>query len=142
MLATHQIVLYETTNIIEIYIQNKPLCIFWNSGAAIEGIQNSTGTQAYVVPGRNYPTQWTATNDAWRFTPTGAPQYTLTWYNGATPIGNNLFVTVCPTSTTTYTAQLVNNTCSSPITVSAQATVTIAPAFTLSTSSTPQRAGE
>jgi hypothetical protein len=62
----------KTTNIIEVYIQDKPICPSWNAGAAIEGIQNSTGTQAVVVPGRNFPVMWTATNDAWRFTPAGA----------------------------------------------------------------------
>ncbi|MBK5285584.1 MAG: gliding motility-associated C-terminal domain-containing protein [Bacteroidia bacterium] len=139
--ASQQIVLYETTNIIEINIRNKELCTGWNGGYAIEGIQNSTGTQAVAVPGRNYPALWTATNDSWRFTPTGAPQYTLTWYDGATPIGNNLSVIVCPSVTTTYTAQLVNNTCSGPVTVTDQATVTISPSFTLTTSSTPASCG-
>jgi len=126
MIATSQIVLYETTNIIDIYIKDKPLCSTWNSGAAIEGIQNSTGTLALAAPGRNYPTQWTATNDGKRFTPTGAPQYNLTWYAPPnTPIGTALTVSVCPTVTTTYTATVVNNTCNGPITVSDLATVTI-----------------
>ncbi|MBK5285979.1 MAG: SprB repeat-containing protein, partial [Bacteroidia bacterium] len=137
LIATHQIVLYETTNIIEVYIENKPICITWNAGTAIEGIQDNTGTQAVVVPGRNYPTQWTASNDAWRFTPAGAPQYTLTWLNGNNPIGTGDTITVCPAVTTTYTAQLVNNTCSGPVTVTSQATVNVVQAFTLSTSSVP-----
>src|SRR5262249_35483810 len=42
----------------------------WNGGAAIHGVQVD-GTTAYVIPGRNYPTQWSATNDAYRFTPQG-----------------------------------------------------------------------
>ena len=137
IIATHQIVLYETTNIIEVYIQDKPICTTWNAAAAIEGIQDSTGTQAYVVPGRNFPTVWTATNDAWRFTPSGAPQFTFGWYEGSTLISTSDTVTVCPTATTTYTAQMVNNACGGPVTVSSQATVTVNPAFTLSTSSTP-----
>lgn len=137
LIATHQIVLYETTNIIEVYIQDKPICTTWNAAAAIEGIQDNTGTIAYVVPGRNYPTQWITSNDAWRFTPAGAPQYTLTWYNGNNPIGTGDSVIVCPTQTTTYTVQLVNNTCSGPVTVTSQATVTLNPAFTLSTTTVP-----
>ena len=125
-IATSQVVLYETTSIIDIYIKDKPLCSTWNSGAAIEGIQNATGTQAMAVPGRNYPTQWSATNDGQRFTPTGAPQYTLTWYAPPnTPIGTALTASVCPTTTTTYTATVVNNTCSGPITVSDMATISI-----------------
>src|SRR5258706_2373668 len=137
LIATHQIVLYETTNIIEIYIQDKPICITWNAAAAIEGIQDNTGTQAYVVPGRNYPSVWTATNDAWRFTPSGTPQYSFGWYQGSNLISSNDTVTVCPSATTTYTAQLVNNACGGPVTVSAQATVTVNPAFSLATTSTP-----
>lgn len=128
MIATSQVVLYETTNIIDIYIENKPLCAGWNSGAAIEGIQDGTGSQGVIVPGRNYPTQWSATNDAQRFTPSGAPQYTLTWYDGNnTAIGTTPTLSVCPTQTTTYTAKVVNTTCSAPITVSAQVTVTVTP---------------
>lgn len=66
---TGEIILYETSNVIEMHIQNKPVCTSWNGGYAIEGIQDMTGTQAAVVPGRNYPAQWTAVNDAWRFIP-------------------------------------------------------------------------
>ncbi|MES2284496.1 MAG: PKD domain-containing protein [Bacteroidota bacterium] len=127
-LATSQIVLYETTNNIEIYIKDKPLCTGWNSGAAIEGIQNSSGTQAVVVPGRNYPTQWSATNDGQRFTPTGAPQYTFTWYApGNVAIGTTPTLSVCPITTTTYTATIVNSTCNGPITFSSPVTVTVTP---------------
>ncbi len=64
---TGQVKLYETTNAIEIHIAQKSICA-WNGGYAIEGIQNSTGTSAVVVPGRNYPTTWAATNEAWAFT--------------------------------------------------------------------------
>jgi len=53
LFATHQIVLYETTNIIEVYVQNKPLCSNWNGGRAIIGIQNSTGLNGITAPGRN-----------------------------------------------------------------------------------------
>ncbi len=69
--ATSQIVLYETTNIIDIFIKDKDTCITWNNGLAIEGIQDANGTLATVVPGRNYPTQWSAHNDAKRFAPSG-----------------------------------------------------------------------
>lgn len=68
---TQQVILYETTNVIEFHIQDKPLCSTWNAGAAAQGLQISP-TLAYVVPGRDHPTQWTATNDGYRFTPVGA----------------------------------------------------------------------
>ena len=126
LIATSQIVLYETTNIIDIYIQDKPTCTTWNAGAAIEGIQNATGTQAVAVPGRNFPTNWTATNDGQRFTPTGAPQYSLAWFAPPnTQISTANTVTVCPTSTTTYTAVVTNTTCAAPVIVSAVASVVL-----------------
>ena len=111
--ATQQIVLYETTNIIETYIERKRLCTSWNGGAAIHGIQNATGTAATVVPGRNFPTQWTATNDAWQFLPAGAPTFTTTWFEvgNATPIGTTSTVNVCPSGTTNYVAQVVYTNC-------------------------------
>jgi hypothetical protein len=70
---TGEVMLYETTNVIEMHIQHKDLCASWNGGNAIEGIQNISGTQAAVVPGRNYPSQWTTNNDAWLFSPNCCP---------------------------------------------------------------------
>ena len=71
---TSQIKLFETTNVIETHIAQKVLCSTWNDGAAIHGIQNSTGDIAHIVTGldgivRNYPNQWTCEDDAWRFSP-------------------------------------------------------------------------
>ncbi len=86
--STSQIVLYEGTNIIETYIAQKVLCSTWNNGNAIEGIQNSTGTVAYAVAGRNN-SQWTATNSAHRFTPSAntATVTTTAWHQlGSTTV--------------------------------------------------------
>jgi len=86
MIDTQQIVLYELTNVIDINIKNKPLCTGWNGGLAYEGIQNASGTVAYMTPGRN-GTQWTANDDGYRFTPNGPPtpiSYTFTWTNALT----------------------------------------------------------
>jgi|GEM_PF-5066940 len=38
--SSSQIVIYETTNVIEVYISDKPTCATWNSGNAVVGIQN------------------------------------------------------------------------------------------------------
>ena len=97
---TSTIVCYETTNYIEIYMTNKPVCAGWNGGLAIEGIQNSTGTVGYAVPGRN-ATVWTATNDAYRFTPNG-PQLPVQiyWYElggSGIPLAADTTVSLCPT---------------------------------------------
>ncbi len=125
---TNQIKLFEGSNNIEIHIGNKPLCGTWNNGVAIEGIQNATGTIAYAVPGRNYPTQWTAVNDGYRFSPTGPTTYNLSsiaynstnvlspgngvqinWYEGNTLLsgGTSPTITVNPTQNTTYTGEVV-----------------------------------
>ncbi len=71
LLFSQQVILYETTNIIEFHILNKPICATWNNGAAIQGL-HIDATTAFVVAGRNYPMQWSATNDAYRFSPVGA----------------------------------------------------------------------
>ena len=128
--ATQQIVLYETTNAIEIYIQAVDDCAGWNGGLAVEGIQNSTGTTAYTVPGRNN-TVWSAHNDAWRFTPSGPSIVNVSWYQGATQISTDSIVQVCPTASTTYTAQAVYTPCSggNQITVSDSVVVSLASNF-------------
>lgn len=66
LLFTGQLKLFETTNNIEIHLTNKTVCTTWNGGAGILGLHNFNGTQA--VLGTNYPTQWSVTNTAYRFT--------------------------------------------------------------------------
>lgn len=87
-----QVKLYETTNVIETHITNKPICSTWNGGAAIHGLENAGGTQSVIVPGRNFPTQWAVTNDAVRFTPDGFGSYTIdeTIPFNPTPIGTEV----------------------------------------------------
>lgn len=77
--ATHMIVLYETTNIIEFYLQKKPICSRWNEGIATMGIQNAACNQATVIPGRN-ATVWSARNEAWRIRPQGNADYLIEYY--------------------------------------------------------------
>lgn len=137
LISTQQIVLYETTNVIETYIENKPTCSTWNGGAAIHGIQNANGTQAVVVPGRNYPTQWTATNDAWAFVPSGAPNYDVAWYiaGNSVPFDTLDTVTVCPVNPTDYVAVVTYVNCNGDsVVVSDTASVSAFanPTFTLS----------
>ena len=124
--ATSMMVLYESTNIIEVYIQEKDDCPEWNSGLAIEGIQDATGANAAYVPGRNN-TVWTATNDAWRFTPNDVPNCAVSWWRGGTQIAaGTTTTTVCPDTTTTYTAQITYTNCdASQVTVSDQMVVNV-----------------
>lgn len=114
---TGMMVLYENSNVIEVYIQNKPNDPDdWNDNNAIVGIQNADGTLASVAPGRNgLDTDWTATNEAWRFVPNGTSIASLTWYEGSGTSGPVLGTTdvlnVCPTATTTYTAEITYTLC-------------------------------
>lgn len=70
---TGQIKLYETTNNIEIHIQQMNSCASWNNGQAILGLHNGTGTMALVPAGYNANASspynvYSITNAAWRFT--------------------------------------------------------------------------
>jgi gliding motility-associated-like protein len=73
--ASHQILLYETSNNIEVHIGNKDLCSAWNSGNGLVGVQNTSGTIGISPPGRNTG-PWTTAFEAWQFTPSGG-SYTV-----------------------------------------------------------------
>jgi gliding motility-associated-like protein len=101
--GTFHIVLYESTNVIEVHTQNKQFCA-WANGTATQCVQNSNGTQAVVTPGRN-STQWTAQNDGRRWVPSGAViTPTPTWYQVGNPvaIGTGLTINVTPPQAGAY----------------------------------------
>lgn len=111
-LYSSQIIIYETTNIIETHILNRSLCGTWNSGNAVHGLHNSTGTVAIVVPGRNN-TPWTAVNEGTRFTPSGPATSTINWYilPSNTLVGTGPSITVTPPvgqASTLYYAQVTS----------------------------------
>lgn len=62
-------IIYESSNIIEVHIGDKPLCTSWNGGLGIQGTENPPGTVAHITPGRNN-TQWSANQEGKRWTPT------------------------------------------------------------------------
>jgi len=66
-----QIKLFETSNVIEFHITEKSICYNWNDGAGVLGVQS--GNLSSII--YNYPTQWTAYNQAWRLTPTSPTSY-------------------------------------------------------------------
>lgn len=110
--STHMMVLYETTNIIEVYVQQKQTCNSWNSGNTVIGIQNPSGTVGYTPPGRNTGNWTVTTPEAWQFKPAGAPIYSpIEWFEGANLIGTGNNITVCPTGTSTYTARTTYTRC-------------------------------
>ncbi|HEU4717129.1 MAG TPA: SprB repeat-containing protein, partial [Bacteroidia bacterium] len=124
LVSTSQAVLHETTNVIDIFIGNSSVCPAWNGGAAIEGIQNANGTLACVAPGRNYPAQWAAAFDGMRFSPAGAPGYTIQWLDpSGTVLGTAPTQAVCPTQTTTYTLNVVNTGCAGTLSLTDSTTV-------------------
>ena len=105
--GTFQIVLNEGTNVIENHITNKGSC-GWAGGTAVQGIQNINGTVAFTVPGRN-STNWTTTNNAWRYAPNGANVTpTLTWFQVGNPTplatGVNTITVTPPATGAFYTA--------------------------------------
>ena len=133
---TSMVVMYETSNNIDIYIQNKSVTCadlsggtYWNGGLAMEGITNPGGTALYMVPGRS-ATQWTAQNDAWRFTPAGAPNFTTTWIEAGTQVGNTDTLVVCPTAPTVYVMQVIYTLCDNS-TVTIDDTVNVGFTFAL-----------
>ncbi len=134
--STFQLVLHETTNYIDVFINNSTACTAWNSGYGIVGIQNINATVGVAAPGRNFPTAWTANNEGWRFTPTGAPTYTVNWTGPTGPAGTGLTVNVCPTVNSTYTANMSVSACGGPIsTYSSVVSVSVVPGPTLVTNS-------
>ena len=70
------VILFETSNNIEIHLGKKTTCGTWNGSLAIQGIQNSSGTIAHMTPGRNN-TVWVADNDAYRWEYLGGNDYNI-----------------------------------------------------------------
>ena len=144
MINTQQIKLYEGSNKIEMFLQDKPLCLTWAGGTAIQGTVDATSTNFDIVTDpifllpRNWPLTWTATNEGWEFIPNGPTAYTINsipfqpivagtinWFdNNWNQIGIGDSITVSPTTTTTYYASI--NRCDSGGTVIDSITITLA----------------
>ncbi|MFA6274310.1 MAG: hypothetical protein WC662_04060, partial [Candidatus Paceibacterota bacterium] len=113
-LQTSQIVLYEVSNIIEVFVQRRVAGAPWAGSGAI-GLLGAAG-QWIAAPGRNTGAWSVITPEAWRFTPTGPNVPVLIdWFEGSvatgTHIGSGPDVQVCPTTTTTYTLQATYTVC-------------------------------
>lgn len=112
--TTQRIVLYETSNVIEVYVGSKPVCNGWNGGRAVIGIQNAAGNVGLVAPGRQTGS-WTASNEAWRFTPAGPPNYQIAWYETDIvnpPVATGASAVLCPsTQFSSFTAVLTYTNC-------------------------------
>ncbi|MDB9964834.1 T9SS type B sorting domain-containing protein [Flavobacteriaceae bacterium] len=114
---TSQMVIYETTNVIEVYVLDRPSGCSWNDGNAVIGIQNQAGNLGYTPPGRNTG-DWAANTEAWRFTPNGPSNVTFEWLDASgSVIGNTPDITVCPSEEQVYTARASYLNCDGAITV-------------------------
>lgn len=72
---TFQMVMHESTGIIEIFFQQKSCASSTNAGRAILGIQNWNQNQAIAAPGKNN-TVWNETNTGYKFIPSaGTSRY-------------------------------------------------------------------
>lgn len=98
MRCTYQIVCYEGSNIIEVHVKQRQVCMNWNGGHGLIGIQNATGqpqvkgprgsSNMYVdagSPAAFWPAGYNVfTSDldsvAFRFTPQGRTSKTVEWY--------------------------------------------------------------
>ncbi|AWG24466.1 fibronectin type III domain-containing protein [Flavobacterium kingsejongi] len=101
---TSQIVIYEISNIIEVYVKNRVACPSWQSGEGVIGIQNNAGTDAYTPDDRNTG-PWTATDEAWRFNPNGDSNVNFQWLRDGVFFSNQQNIQVCLSEQTTMVAQ-------------------------------------
>ncbi|MBK9733409.1 MAG: hypothetical protein IPO83_19320 [Chitinophagaceae bacterium] len=110
--VTTQIVLYESSNIIEIHttsMPQNPNGAIWNPHT--QGIENADGTVAVVDNARNANTTWTLTNDAVRFAPSSPVNFTYAWLpptfldnaNAQNPVATNVTTSTVYTVTATST---------------------------------------
>ena len=94
-----EIVLYEGSNVIEVYLGSRPSCSW---GSAAVGIQNSSGNSGVSPAGFNTG-NWSANSEAWRFTSSQVVQGTTLWYEGDDFLGIGDTLDFCTSQTTTVT---------------------------------------
>lgn len=94
-----EVILYEGTNVIEVYLGNRPTCSW---GSAVVGIQNNNGTSGISPVGYNTG-NWSATNKAWRFASSEVVEGTTMWYEGDEFLGIGDTLDFCTSQSTTLT---------------------------------------
>jgi hypothetical protein len=83
--ATFQIILHETTNIIDIHILNKPVCTSW---VDVLGLQALNFNGHFLGYQERNGTVWYAQNSSVRFTPNAFP-HQINWFINGVPAGSN-----------------------------------------------------
>ncbi len=66
--STFQMILNETTNIVDVQLIDKQLSTNWQGGRCVTGLINLTGDQGIAAPNRN-TSAWSAYHEGWRFKP-------------------------------------------------------------------------
>ncbi len=68
--SSFQMILHETSNIIDVQLIDKQTCPSTGSGKTVTGLINLSGSEGIAAPARNTGT-WTAFHEGWRFSRTG-----------------------------------------------------------------------
>jgi hypothetical protein len=130
LLYSGMIVFYEDTNVIEVYVKEKRIDVTWNGGNAAIGLQEDD-TNGITAPGRNSLSgNWSANNEAWRFTPNGASITDLKWFEGSISAANEIIdpnddgiITVDPASTISYFAEVTYTLCNGSTIIESDETI-------------------
>ncbi|MEO6404904.1 MAG: gliding motility-associated C-terminal domain-containing protein [Ferruginibacter sp.] len=117
---THQIILYESLGVVEVFVNSVQQCAAWNQGRSMIGMQDFNRSTGIMAPGRaasSPPWGTVNMNESWRFIPAAGPTLyrkvelydlsgNLVATGDTTSIGNNTFEVnfqnICPSGTTTY----------------------------------------
>ena len=106
--SSSQIVFHENSNIIDVHVINKS-----KSGAsAIIGIVNDgTGGVIGYAPDERNNSDWGAQGESWRFSPDGAVNISVRWYNmgGGYVSGSNPYIINNPSTSQSYRAEFTFN---------------------------------
>jgi len=96
-LQTSQIVLHETSNIIDVNVERRVGNLVWESGVGLIGIQNVDGTKSAVPPGRGIGS-WSAYNESYRFSPSGESNINTVWTLNGEVVGTGNTINACLSS--------------------------------------------
>ncbi|OYQ31897.1 hypothetical protein CHU92_15500, partial [Flavobacterium cyanobacteriorum] len=121
---TTQVVFYEITNIVEVYVKRRVPCTTWNGGRGLIGIQNAAGTVAFTPPNRNTG-NWTAIEEAYRFTPNGPSNVQFEWLKDGVFYSSNPAIEVCVNGVTNMKARATYTGCGiTPAVIESNVTIT------------------
>jgi hypothetical protein len=114
-----QVVLHETTNIIDMHLDTVPVCIDWptttvsTAGSGVQGMQNFNATKYLAAPGRN-GSAWSAFSESWRISPSGNVLSEVSWLDAnGNVLSNQPVLSFTQNLSSTYYCELI--TCSGTI---------------------------